>query len=146
LPLRWSRTGFEATEFPRRRDGPSNTLTIILNTAGKSFLFTLTKNTQLSRRRFTLKEERKAAAIRCDSKCGPHFGEIMVTDNSKENASGSMSGFSNRSAVIWKTSISVLWTFCTPLTDVFLAVTFPKKGVCSIENLLNEFECGLAMN
>jgi hypothetical protein len=39
---------FEATEFSHRRDGPLNTLTIILNTAGKPFLFTLATSTQLS--------------------------------------------------------------------------------------------------
>jgi hypothetical protein len=54
--LRLSRTGFEATEFPRRHDGPSNTLSIIRDT--------------IVARRFALKEDKKAEAIRCDSKCG----------------------------------------------------------------------------
>jgi hypothetical protein len=46
----------------------------------------------LSPRRFGLKKDKKAEAIRCDSKCGPHFQKIMFTDNFQENADGSMSG------------------------------------------------------
>jgi hypothetical protein len=42
--------------------------------------------------------------------------------------------------VILEISISVLWTFSTPLKDVFLAVILAGKGVWHIENLFNEFE------
>jgi hypothetical protein len=118
LLWRGSRDGFETKEFHRRCDGHPNTLTVILDTKGnifggftpvewessrkgkckadpslKSFLFTLKNPHNFPARRFTLKEKAKEEALRCDSNRGPHFGDIMITDNCNANADSSTSSF-----------------------------------------------------
>jgi hypothetical protein len=61
----------------------------------KSFIFTLKSPQTFPPRRFTLREEKKEEAIRCDSNRGPHFGDIMITDNCNANADSSTSTFGN---------------------------------------------------
>jgi hypothetical protein len=46
----------------------------------KSFLFTLKNPHNLPPQSFALKGEKNVHAIRCDSECGPHFGDINVFD------------------------------------------------------------------
>jgi hypothetical protein len=59
----------------------------------ESFILTLKNPHNFPPRRFTLKEEKKEEAIHCDSNCGPHFGDIMITDNCNANADSSTSNF-----------------------------------------------------
>jgi hypothetical protein len=47
----------------------------------KSFLFTLKNPHDLSARKFVLNRERKDRAIDCDSKCGPCFGTLWLSDH-----------------------------------------------------------------
>jgi hypothetical protein len=52
----------------------------------RSFLFTLRNPHNIPARRFALRGEWKGRAIRCDSKCGPCFGnDIGVSDNCNAN-------------------------------------------------------------
>jgi hypothetical protein len=51
----------------------------------KSFLFTIKNPHNVPARRFTLKPETKDEAIYCDSKWGPHFWDIHVSDNCNSN-------------------------------------------------------------
>jgi hypothetical protein len=51
----------------------------------KSFLFTLKNPHNIPARRFGLKAEEKHAAIVCDSKCGPVFDDVAVSDNCNAN-------------------------------------------------------------
>jgi hypothetical protein len=108
LLWRGSRDGFGALEFHRRCDGHANTLTVILDTKGnifggftpvkwddsdafkadpslRSFLFTLKNPHNVPARRFALKAESQAQAIRSGSKSGPHFCDIVVDDNCNAN-------------------------------------------------------------
>jgi hypothetical protein len=121
LLWRGSRDGFRARNFHRRCDGHPNTLTVILDTDGnifggftpvewespeyykykadprlKSFIFTLKNPHTFPPRRFPLREEKKEEAIRCHSNCGPHLGEIMITDNCNANADNSTFTFRPR--------------------------------------------------
>jgi hypothetical protein len=105
---RGSRDGFKAQEFHRRCDGHKNTLTVILDTKGnifggftpveweskgyfksddslKSFLFTLKNPHNVMARKFALKAKEKHRAIYCDSKRGPCFCDIGVSDNCNTN-------------------------------------------------------------
>jgi hypothetical protein len=102
LLWRGIRTGFRASDFHSRRDGHSNTLTVILDTDGnlfgaftpvewesrtdylyhkadpslKRFLFTLKNPRNFRARRFALKATKKDQAIYCYSSVGPHFADI----------------------------------------------------------------------
>jgi hypothetical protein len=53
----------------------------------KSFLFTLKNPHNVPARRFALKAEKKDRAIWCDSRCGPVFWDIWVSDNCNANTS-----------------------------------------------------------
>jgi hypothetical protein len=57
----------------------------------KSFVFTLTNPHNILARRFASKEEKKQEAIWCDSKCGPRFYDIDVSDDCDANANSSTS-------------------------------------------------------
>jgi hypothetical protein len=110
------RDGFSASEFHRRCDGHTNTLTMILDTEGnifgaftpvkwesvsewkgdgsqKSFLFTLKNPHKVPARRFALKAEKKHQAICCYFLRGPHFFDIAVCDQCNANTSSSTSNF-----------------------------------------------------
>jgi hypothetical protein len=116
-----SRDGFGARDFHRRCDGHPNTLTVILDTNGnifggftpmkwesdnwgirkgdpslKGFLFTLTNPHKVPLRRFVLKAEKKEYAIRCDSRWGPIFCDIVVCDTCNANTKSYSSHFGNR--------------------------------------------------
>jgi hypothetical protein len=47
----------------------------------KSFVFTLKNPHNFPARKFALRAEEKDEAIWCDSLCGPHFGDIHVSDD-----------------------------------------------------------------
>jgi hypothetical protein len=109
---RGSRDGFDVSEFHRRCDGHTNTLTVILDTKGnifggftpvewesrsgfkgddslRSFLFTLKNSHNIPARRFVLKPENRDFAIECYSDYGPYFGsgaDICVSDKCNVNA------------------------------------------------------------
>jgi hypothetical protein len=108
LLWRGSRDGFGKRDFHSRCDGHPNTLTVILDTKGnifggftpvewesgiygkykadpslKSFLFTLKNPYNFPARRFALKAEKKDKAIACDSSTGPHFCDLVVSDQCK---------------------------------------------------------------
>jgi hypothetical protein len=109
LLWRGSRDGFKAQQFHTFCDGHPNTLTLILDTDGnvfggftpvewelgmgmckadpslKSFLFTLMNPHNVPARRFALNAERKDEAIYCWSDCGPHFCDIVVSDDCNTN-------------------------------------------------------------
>jgi hypothetical protein len=51
----------------------------------KNFLFTLKNPHSIPARRFALKAEMKQQAIYCDSKYGPDFNDIRVSDNCNAN-------------------------------------------------------------
>jgi hypothetical protein len=122
LLWRGSRDGFGAGDFHIRCDGHPNTLTVILDTKGnifggftpvewesrrkapygkadpslKSFLFTLKNPHNVPARRFALKAEKRDEAIFCISNHGPHFIDLVVSDNCNEKTSSSASIFGNR--------------------------------------------------
>jgi hypothetical protein len=52
----------------------------------KSFIFTLKNPHNISARKFALKPEMKHRALHCDSKWGPCFSGIDVSDNCNTNA------------------------------------------------------------
>jgi hypothetical protein len=111
LLWRGSRDGFGASEFHRRCDGHAKTLTMILDTkrnifggftpvewetpvhvniwkaddSRKSFLFTLQNPHSIAPRQFALKPAEKHKAIRCDSRCGPCFSDMAVSNNCNAN-------------------------------------------------------------
>jgi hypothetical protein len=61
----------------------------------KSFVFTLKNPHNLSARRFTLRVTEQDHAICCDSARGPHFRDIVVSDNCNANSkSNTLLGFS----------------------------------------------------
>jgi hypothetical protein len=61
----------------------------------KSFLFTLKNPHNVPARRFALKAETKGQAIICDSDWGPHFYDIVVSDNCNENTRSYTEYFGN---------------------------------------------------
>jgi hypothetical protein len=106
LLWRGSRDGFGARHFHGRCDGHAPTLALIHDTEGnifggftpakwesvpkweykadpslKSFLFTLKNPHNLPPTKFPLKLEQKESAIFCLSSCGPHFGNIYISDD-----------------------------------------------------------------
>jgi hypothetical protein len=104
LLWRGGRDGFRADAFHGRCDGHANTLTMILDAGGnifggftpvawdskscnkaddslRSFLFTLKNPYNLAARRFALKAEKKSEAIFCLSGCGPHFNDLVISNN-----------------------------------------------------------------
>jgi hypothetical protein len=108
LLWRGSRDGFSAFDFHSRCDGHPNTITVILDTVGnifggftpvewdstsqgkedesrESFLFTVKNPHNLAARRFALRPEEEERAIVCDSKCGPGFDDLSVSDNCNAN-------------------------------------------------------------
>jgi hypothetical protein len=110
LLWRGSRDGFGARDFHGRCDGQAPTLTLIQDTnenifggftpieweseglgrfktdpSLKSFLFTLKNPHNLPARKFALKTEQLEKAIDCDSKWGPHFSAIGVSDHCNAN-------------------------------------------------------------
>jgi hypothetical protein len=108
LLWRGSRDGFGASDFHRRCDGHTNTLTMILDTDGnifggftpvawesaggdtadpseKSFIFTLKNRHNIPAQRFVLKAGRKYSAIVCLAARGPHFRDIVVFDKCNTN-------------------------------------------------------------
>jgi hypothetical protein len=78
-----------------------------------SFLFTLKNPHSFPPRRFTLKEEKKEEAIRCDSNRGPHFGEIMITDNCNANTDSSTSSFGTCYTNDTRLDGSIVFTGCS---------------------------------
>jgi FtsZ-binding cell division protein ZapB len=109
LLWRGSRDSLKAKEFHRRCDGHANTLTVISDTKGnifgcftpvkweslngsykaddslKSFLFTLKNPHNLPASRFSLEVSAKHRVIRCDSKWGPCFYDVSVSDKCNAN-------------------------------------------------------------
>jgi hypothetical protein len=108
LLWRGSRDGFGAKDFHRRCDGHANTLTLIEDTGWNifggftpvkwesiggakadpslmSFLFTLKNPHNFPARKFALKADQKEMAICCFSTGGPHFCDIVVSDNCNAN-------------------------------------------------------------
>jgi hypothetical protein len=121
LLWRGSRDGFKAKRFHRRCDGHPNTLTVILDRDGnifggftpvewesskdrkfkadpslKSFLFTLKNPHNVLARRFALKGEKNEQAIGCDSRCGPNFVDIEVSDGCNANTRSTACDFGDR--------------------------------------------------
>jgi hypothetical protein len=118
LLWRGGRDGFGVRDFHDRCDGHANTLTLIEDTNGnifggftplkcesclkwkadaslKSFLFTLKNPRNIPARKFALKAEKKEKAIYCDSKLGPCFNDIIISDNCNANTNSVISfGFS----------------------------------------------------
>jgi hypothetical protein len=103
-----SRDGFGARDFHSRCDWHANTLTVILDTNGrsgkednfykadpslKSFLFTLKNPHNFPARRFALKAEKKEVAIYCWSDCGPHFCHVCVKNNCNAHTGSRTSEF-----------------------------------------------------
>jgi hypothetical protein len=116
LLWRGSRDGFFASQFHRRCDGHSNTLTVILDRRGnifggftpvawdsisnrhskadhsrKSFLFTLKNPHNIEARRFALRADKGHSAIVCDVARGPCFGDndLMVPNDCNANGQSS---------------------------------------------------------
>jgi hypothetical protein len=79
----------------------------------KSFIFTLKNAHTFPPRRFPLKDEKKEEAIYCDSNNGPHFGEIMITDNCNANADSSTSSFGNSYTNDTRLDGSIIFTGCS---------------------------------
>jgi hypothetical protein len=108
LLWRGGRDSFKARDFHDRCDGHPNTRTLIEGTRGnvfgsltpvswesgfkhkadaslKSFVFRLENPHNVPARSFALKAKKMDEAIRCDSHCGPHFWDILVSDKCNAN-------------------------------------------------------------
>jgi hypothetical protein len=81
--------GFTPTEWESRiwngKDGRASNLFKADNTQS-SFLFTVKNPNNIPPRKFPLKTDRRDFAIVCDSKLGPHFSDIGVSDHCRTNS------------------------------------------------------------
>jgi hypothetical protein len=148
LLWRGSRDGFTANSFHERCDGHENTLMIVIDTEGnifggftpaqwqsgsphtwkadnsqKSFLFTLKNPHNVPEMRFSLNPEKRGEAILGDSKIGPSFGDISLSDKCDQNTSSSTEHFgtnyANSTSLEGKTFFTGSTTFRVKDVEIF---------------------------